>query len=43
MIIIDVIDVNYIITPKVLEFARRHFNNKNMKGLPMDYSISIPF
>ena len=34
---------NYIITPKVLKFAKRHFNNKNMKGLPMDYSLSIPF
>ena len=34
---------NYIITPKVLKFAKRHFNNQNMKGLPMDYSISIPF
>ena len=34
---------HYIITPKVLKFARRHFNNKNLKGLPMDYSISIPF
>jgi len=34
---------NFIITPKITKFAQRHFNNKNMIGLPMDYSMSIPF
>ena len=34
-------EFNYIVTPKVLYFARRHFNSPKMIGLQMDYNVYI--
>ena len=34
-------EFNYIVTPKVLFFARRHFNNPKLFGLQMDKNIFI--